>query len=187
MSLAFEATSLAAVILVKPQTIGDSRGWFRETYKAAAYAEAGIAPRFVQDNASHSAKGVLRGLHFQRAPHAQGKLVSVMSGEVFDVAVDIRVGSPTYGKWVGAYLSADNGHQLWIPEGFAHGFCVTSDSATLSYKVTAFYDGPSDGGVRWNDPGIGIDWPVSSPALSPKDEVQPFLADSSHGFVYQSD
>ena len=184
MALTFEPTAIPAVVLVKPHTIGDSRGWFRETFKAEAYAEVGIGDRFIQDNASHSAKGVLRGLHFQRAPHAQGKLVSVMHGEVFDVAVDLREGSPTFAKWVGEYLSAGNGHQLWIPEGFAHGFCVTSDSATLSYKVTSFYDAPSDGGVRWNDTTLGIDWPVSAPVLSPKDEVQPMLAEAAHGFVF---
>lgn len=184
MPISFEATSIAEVILVKPQTIGDSRGWFREMFKAAPYAEAGIATMFVQDNASHSERGVLRGLHFQRDPHAQGKLVSVVHGEVFDVAVDIRVGSPTFGNWVGEYLSAENGYQLWIPAGFAHGFCVTAASATLSYKVTAPYSAVSDGGIRWNDPAIGVSWPVSDPVLSPKDEVQPFLAESDHGFQY---
>ena len=185
MPTTFHPCSVPEVILVKPQTFGDSRGWFRETFKQAEYAAAGIGPQFVQDNSSHSTRGVLRGLHFQRNPSAQGKLVSVMAGEVFDVAVDIRVGSPTFGKWVGEYLSADNGHQLWIPVGFAHGFCVTSDTATLSYKVTSPYSGPDDGGVRWDDPAIGIEWPTTSPILSPKDEVQPRLADANHGFVYE--
>ncbi len=184
MPLTFIPLAIPAVVLIEPVTIGDSRGWFRETYKAEVYAEAGLPVRFVQDNASRSAHGVLRGLHFQRPPHAQGKLVSVMAGEIFDVAVDIRLGSPTYGKWVGEYLSAENGRQLWIPEGFAHGFCVTSDSATLSYKVDAPYSGPSDGGVRWDDPAIGVAWPLSEPLLSAKDVVQPFLADANHGFMY---
>ena len=184
MATTFHPRSIPEVVLVKPQTIGDNRGWFREAYKAAEYAAAGIGPHFVQDNASHSAQGVLRGLHFQRNPNAQGKLVSVVAGEVFDVAVDIRTGSPTFGCWVGEYLSAENGLQLWIPVGFAHGFCVTSTAATLSYKVTAPYSGPDDGGVRWNDPAIGIEWPVTDPILSGKDEIQPFLAEAEHGFRY---
>lgn len=184
MPLTFSPLAIPDIILVTPQTIGDSRGWFRETYKLNAYAEAGIPATFVQDNASHSARGVLRGLHFQREPHAQGKLVSVLHGEVFDVAVDLRVGSPTYGAWVGETLSADNGCQLWIPAGFAHGFCVTSETATLSYKVNAPYAAEYDGGVRWNDPAIGIAWPVTDPVLSAKDEVQPMLAECDHGFTY---
>jgi len=182
--LTFSPLAIPEVILVRPHTIGDNRGWFRESYKEKEYSDAGIASHFVQDNMSHSSRGVLRGLHFQRSPYAQGKLVSVVFGEVFDVAVDIRAGSPTYGTWVGEFLSAGNGHQLWIPEGFAHGFCVTSESATLSYKVTAGYSGPSDGGIRWNDPAIGVSWPVTDPTLSEKDTMQPFLADAEHGFLY---
>lgn len=187
MPAAFHPCAIPEVILVKPQTIGDHRGWFREAYKVSDYAATGIGPHFVQDNASHSARGVLRGLHYQRNPNAQGKLVSVVAGEVFDVAVDIRLGSPTFGQWVGEYLSVDNGHQLWIPIGFAHGFCVISASATLSYKVTAPYSGPDDGGIRWNDPAIGIVWPITEPILSAKDEAQPFLAEAEHGFAWAND
>jgi dTDP-4-dehydrorhamnose 3,5-epimerase len=185
MALSFETLSIPEIVLVKPHTIGDERGWFRETYKADAYADAGIPAKFVQDNSSSSVKGVLRGLHFQRAPFAQAKLVSVAFGEVFDVAVDIRVGSPTFGKWVGETLSAENGNQLWIPTGFAHGFFVTSETATLTYKVTAPYSGPSDGGTLWNDPAIGIEWPEGNPLLSDKDQRQPVLAECDHGFVYE--
>jgi dTDP-4-dehydrorhamnose 3,5-epimerase len=182
MSFTFTPTAIADVILVTPTTRGDSRGWFREMFKSEEFAAAGIPASFPQENASQSLKGVLRGLHFQRAPYAQGKLVSVTTGSVFDVAVDLRTGSATYGQWVGEELSIDNGRMLWIPEGFAHGFCVLSDEAQLAYKVTAPYSGPHDGGVLWNDPAIGIEWPLSEPLLSDKDVTQPLLADCVHGF-----
>ena len=149
---------------------GDDRGFFMETWNGRRYEEAGLPARFVQDNLSFSARGVLRGLHFQN-PNAQGKLVSVLRGEVFDVAVDVRVGSPTYGRWVGAYLSADNKRQLYVPEGFAHGFVVTSEDALFSYKCTDYYDPETERSVLWNDPDIGIEWPLDVPTLSKKDEA----------------
>jgi dTDP-4-dehydrorhamnose 3,5-epimerase len=187
MSFVFTRLAVADVVLVEPTTRGDERGWFREMFKADAFAEWGIPTTFVQENASSSTPGVLRGLHFQRPPFAQGKLVSVTMGAVFDVAVDVRTGSPTFGQWVGEELSAENGRQLWIPEGFAHGFCVVSESsAQLSYKVTNVYSGPHDGGVQFDDPAIGIDWPISNPVLSDKDRNLPLLADCDHGFSFDA-
>ncbi|HEX7128848.1 MAG TPA: dTDP-4-dehydrorhamnose 3,5-epimerase, partial [Rhodanobacteraceae bacterium] len=143
---------------------------------AEKYAALGIHARFVQSNVSRSARGVLRGLHYQW-PHPQGKLVGVLEGEVYDVAVDIRRGSPTFGRWAAAMLSADNKRQFWIPEGFAHGFCVVSENATFVYQCTALYDRAADAGIRWNDARLAIDWPVADPLLSDKDKVAPFLAD----------
>lgn len=169
-------TSLSGCLLIEPQVFGDSRGFFYESYNEAKYREAGIDRRFVQSNVSRSARGVLRGLHYQ-SPHPQGKLVSVLEGEVYDVAVDIRRGSPTFGKWAGVMLTAENHRHFWIPEGFAHGFCVVSEHATFSYQCTDLYDAKADGGVRWDDPAIGIDWPISEPLLSDKDTKAPLLAD----------
>ncbi|WP_049621948.1 dTDP-4-dehydrorhamnose 3,5-epimerase [Frateuria defendens] len=169
-------TRLPGLLVIEPQVFGDSRGFFYESYNQAKYREAGIDADFVQTNVSRSAKGVLRGLHYQW-PNPQGKLVSVLEGEVYDVAVDIRHGSPTFGQWVGALLSAENHRHFWIPEGFAHGFCVLSDVATFTYQCTALYDAKADAGVRWNDADIGIDWPVSDPLLSGKDNRTPFLRD----------
>ena len=169
-------TSLPGVVIIEPQVFGDARGFFYESYNRAKYHEAGITRQFVQSNVSRSAKSVLRGLHYQ-SPNPQGKLVSVLEGEVFDVAVDIRRDSPTFGQWVGAMLTADNHRHFWIPEGFAHGFCVLSEFATFAYQCTALYDHAADASVRWNDPDIGIDWPVSSPLLSDKDEKAPLLKD----------
>lgn len=173
----FTPTELPGVIIVDPTVFGDDRGFFMETYHEAKFREGGIAEPFVQDNHSRSAKGVLRGLHYQ-LPNPQGKLVRVVSGVVFDVAVDIRRGSPSFGRWVGVELSAENKRQLWVPAGFAHGFCVTSEHAEVVYKCTTLYDGPNDRGIRWNDPEIGIEWPVESPLLSEKDRVAPFLSDA---------
>jgi dTDP-4-dehydrorhamnose 3,5-epimerase len=147
-----------------------------ETYHARRYAEAGLDVAFVQDNLSYSRRGTLRGLHYQN-PHAQGKLVYVLEGEVFDVAVDIRAGSPTFGQHLGTVLSAENRRQLYVPPGFAHGFCVTSPTALLAYKCTDFYDAAAEGCVLWNDPALGIDWPVSDPLLSDKDRRAPKLGD----------
>ena len=172
----FIETSLPGCVVIEPQVFGDSRGFFYESYNEAKYREAGIDRRFVQSNVSRSARGVLRGLHYQW-PHPQGKLVSVLEGEVYDVAVDIRRGSPTFGQWAGVMLTAENHRHFWIPEGFAHGFCVVSEFATFSYQCTDLYDAKADGGVRWNDPAIGIDWPISSPLLSDKDSKAPLLAD----------
>jgi dTDP-4-dehydrorhamnose 3,5-epimerase len=161
-------THLPGVVILEPRVFGDSRGFFLETWNLARYVEAGISDAFVQDNLSLSARGVVRGLHFQN-PRAQAKLVTVLQGEVYDVAVDIRVGSPTFGKWVGVHLTGENKRQLYVPRGFAHGFCVTSETALFMYKCSDFYDPESEGGVAWNDPDLGIDWPVDRPSLSGKD------------------
>jgi dTDP-4-dehydrorhamnose 3,5-epimerase len=173
----FTETDLPGVIVVDPTVFGDDRGFFMETYHEAKFRDGGIPESFVQDNHSRSVKGVLRGLHYQ-LPKPQGKLVRVVSGTVFDVAVDIRRGSPCFGKWVGVELSAENKRQLWVPPGFAHGFCVTSEVAEVVYKCTTVYDGPNDRGIRWNDPEIGIAWPVTEPILSAKDEAAPSLRDA---------
>lgn len=176
MSIQTEHTNLDGLLVIIPKVFGDSRGFFMETYSKPVYKDAGIREEFVQDNVSFSKKGVVRGLHFQN-PNAQGKLVHVLHGEVFDVAVDIRKHSPTFGRWHGEYLSADNCRQLWIPAGFAHGFCVVSDSALLAYKCTDLYTPQNEGAIRWNDPDIGIDWPANSSVISEKDEAAPFLSD----------
>jgi len=147
-----------------------------ETWNVARYEQAGLSARFVQDNVSYSARGTLRGLHFQN-PNAQGKLVYVLQGEVFDVAVDIRVGSPTFGRWMSVTLSGDNKRQVYIPEGFAHGFCVTSERALFAYKCTDFYNPEAEASVLWNDPDIGIDWPITLPILSDRDKNAPRLKD----------
>jgi dTDP-4-dehydrorhamnose 3,5-epimerase len=171
-----ETTNLPGVILIKPEVFGDSRGFFLESWNRRRYAEAGLDRDFVQDNQSLSRRGILRGLHFQN-PQPQGKLVQVLRGEVFDVALDIRLGSPTFGQWYGAFLSEENHHQLWIPEGFAHGFCVTSDVALFSYKCTDFYNPKAEFSLRWDDPDIGIAWPLEGPTLSAKDQAGMRLKD----------
>jgi len=163
-------TELPGVMILEPKVFGDARGFFLETWNQERYREAGIPAEFVQDNLSFSGKGTLRGLHFQN-PNAQGKLVQVLQGEVYDVAVDIRQGSPTFGKWVGVLLSAENRRQVFVPAGFAHGFCVTSDNALFSYKCTDFYNPKAEVSILWNDPDIGIDWPVTEPELSEKDRL----------------
>jgi dTDP-4-dehydrorhamnose 3,5-epimerase len=168
-------TSLPEVLLIEPRVFGDHRGYFMETYRAHCYAAAGIPGPFVQDNLSFSRRGTLRGLHYQ-LPDAQGKLVQVLSGEAFDVAVDIRVGSPTFSKWFGTVLSDQNRRQLYIPEGFAHGFCVTSETALFVYKCTAYYNAAAESVILWNDPDIGIQWPVDHPTLSEKDAQAPTLS-----------
>ena len=172
----FIETTLPGCILVEPAVFGDARGSFFENWNAAKFAEAGIHASFVQANVSTSARGVLRGLHYQW-PNPQGKLVQVLEGEVWDVAVDIRRGSPHFGRWTAAVLSAANRRQFWIPEGFAHGFVVLSEQAIFSYLCTALYDREADAGLRWNDGQLAIDWPVSEPSLSEKDAKAPFLAD----------
>jgi len=169
-------TALPGALVLEPQVFGDARGFFYESYNEAKYRDAGIDRRFVQSNVSRSARGVLRGLHYQW-PNPQGKLVSVLEGEVYDVAVDIRQGSPTFGQSVGVMLTAENHRHFWVPEGFAHGFCVLSDFATFSYQCTTLYDAKTDAGIRWNDAALGIDWPVSDPLLSDKDRITPFLHD----------
>lgn len=167
-------TEIEGVVIIEPKVFGDARGFFLETFQAARYAEAGIKERFVQDNHSRSGKGVLRGLHFQRS-HPQGKLVSVSRGEVFDVAVDIRKGSPTFGHWAGITLSDENHRQLYVPPGCAHGFCVLSEIADFQYKCTDYYHPEDEGCLRWNDPEVGIDWPEKNPLLSEKDAAAPGL------------
>jgi dTDP-4-dehydrorhamnose 3,5-epimerase len=167
-------TELPGVLVVEPNVFGDARGFFMESWNGVRYEELGIPNHFVQDNLSFSAHGVLRGLHFQN-PRPQGKLVSVLRGEVFDVAVDIRVGSPTFGGWTGVTLSAGNKLQFWIPPGFAHGFVVTDESALFSYKCTDYYAPEYDGSILWNDPDIEIQWPVDNPGLSDKDRAAPPL------------
>ena len=184
MNFEFEPLAIPEVVLVTPRSFGDDRGWFLESYHWPTFRDAGIDQPFVQDNASFSAGGVLRGLHYQLDPMAQGKLVRVVTGAVFDVAVDIRAGSPTYGRWVAAELSGDDHRMLWIPPGFLHGFVTLTDAVHLSYKCTAGYSPAHDRGVRWDDPAIGIDWPVSDPLLSPKDRAQPLLADAENTFVH---
>ena len=169
-------TSLPGCVVIEPAVFGDDRGFFYESYNAEKFKAAGLDLRFVQSNVSRSARGVLRGLHYQW-PNPQGKFVSVLEGEVYDVAVDIRRGSPHFGKWTAVLLSAENKRHFWIPEGFAHGFAVLSDYATFVYQCTAGYDAKADAGVRWNDAAIGVDWPVSAPLLSGKDEKAPLLAD----------
>ena len=162
-------TGIPGMLIFEPDVFGDARGFFLETYNEARYREHGL-PAFVQDNLSYSERGVLRGLHFQH-PNAQGKLVSVLQGEVFDVAVDVRVGSPTFGRWTGVYLSGENKRQLYVPEGFAHGFVVTGDAALFQYKCTAYYSPKTEHSLLWNDPDIGIEWPVDKPSLSAKDRA----------------
>jgi dTDP-4-dehydrorhamnose 3,5-epimerase len=169
-------TELPGVLIVEPDRFGDARGFFQEIWHEGRYEEAGMPGSFVQDNLSLSAHGVLRGLHFQN-PNGQGKLVYVLQGEAFDVAVDVRVGSPTFGKWAGVMLSGDSGRQFYIPPGFAHGFCVTGETALFAYKCTDFYNPKTEGAIRWDDPAIGIDWPVSDPTVSDKDAIAPLLAD----------
>ena len=169
-------TTLRDVPIIEPKVFGDARGFFVETWQQERYASHGIGPQFVQDNMSRSGRGVLRGLHYQW-PNPQGKLVSVADGEVLDVAVDIRVGSPTFGRWTAVRLSADNKRQLYVPAGFAHGFTVVSETALFVYKCTELYMPQFDRGVRFNDPSIGVDWETTDPTLSSKDAALPLLAD----------
>lgn len=167
---------LPEVLVVEPRRLGDARGWFMEGFSAERYAAAGIPGPFVQDNLSLSERGVLRGLHVQH-PHAQGKLVSVLEGEVFDVAVDVRTGSPTFGEWVGEHLSGDNRRQMWVPAGFAHGFQVLSPRALFAYKCTDYYHPECERVIAWDDPDIGIEWPVRDVRLSARDTGAPRLRD----------
>lgn len=171
-----EPTSLPGVVIITPVVHTDARGAFFEAWQRQSYTEAGLPCDWVQDNISMSYRGVLRGLHYQH-PRAQGKLVTVLRGEIMDVAVDVRAGSPDFGKFVAVTLSSENGRQMWIPEGFAHGFVALSDEARVHYKVTQPYDPGGDRTIAWNDPDIGIDWPVSNPILSAKDAEGRALAD----------
>ena len=170
-------TSLPGVLIVEPRVFSDDRGFFLETYNAARFREAGLPEHFVQDNHSRSKQGVLRGLHYQE-PNPQGKLVRCTRGAIWDVAVDIRTGSPAFGQWVGVELTPSNFRMLWVPPGVAHGFCALEDETEVRYKVTALYDGKADRSILWNDPRIGIEWPVREPLLAPKDAGAPRLEDA---------
>jgi dTDP-4-dehydrorhamnose 3,5-epimerase len=176
-------TEIADVVEIELRSFPDERGFFVETYKRSDFVDAGIDAEFVQDNASRSSKGVFRGLHFQNPPMAQGKLVRVSSGEILDVAVDIRVGSPTFGRSVSRTLSDSNGRMLWVPAGFAHGFLALTDGVDVTYKVTAEYSPENDAGIAWNDPAIGLELPME-PLLSEKDRALPKLADADNRFTY---
>ena len=182
-----EKTALADVLVITPARVGDDRGWFSETWNAHRAAQAGLDVVFVQDNHSMSgAAGTLRGLHYQSPPHAQDKLVRCTRGAIFDVAVDVRVGSPSYGGWVGVELSAQNAKQLFVPKGFLHGFVTRVAETEVQYKCSDVYAPDCDGGIRWDDPDIGIDWGLTgAPVLSAKDAVAPLLRDFASPFVWQ--
>lgn len=179
-----EKTEILGLLILEPQVFSDERGFFMETYSRDRYREAGIEAEFVQDNLSCSKQGVVRGLHYQAPPFAQGKLVSVLRGRVLDVAVDIRAGSPTYGNYVAVELSADNHKQFWIPAGFAHGFVSLEDETLFAYKCTALYSKEHDRGIRWNDPAVGIDWGVDTPIVSEKDQAHPLLSEIIQEFTF---
>ena len=177
-------TVLSGVYIVEPKLFHDQRGFFMESYNAAAFEEHGLNYHFIQDNHSLSSDiGVLRGLHYQLAPKAQTKLVRVVSGAIYDVVVDIRRSSPTFGQWIGVTLDERNKKQLLIPQGFAHGFCTLEPNTQVLYKVDEYYSPQHDRGIRWNDPALGIDWPTDNPILSEKDKHHPFLADAEYNFV----
>ncbi len=184
MPFKFRRLEIDAVVLVEPQFFGDERGFFLEFYKRSDFVQAGIDAPFVQDNHSRSTKGVLRGLHYQKAPRAQGKLVRCLQGAIFDVAVDIRKGSPSYGKWVGWELTGENRQMLYVPPGFAHGFLTLSDSAEVLYKCTDEYSPSHDRGIIWNDSDIAIPWEISTPLLSAKDMTHPRLRDADNDFLF---
>ncbi len=184
MTFTFKKLSIPDVILIEPKLFGDDRGFFMETYKYSEFASAGIQESFVQDNYSRSSTGILRGLHYQKNPNAQGKLVRCITGKIFDAAVDIRKGSPMFGKWVAAELSGDNNLMLYVPAGFAHGFLVLSETADVMYKCTKEYSPADDRGIIWNDPDIGIEWPLKKPVLSGKDGEHPVLKDADNNFEY---
>ena len=184
MPFNFKSLAIAEVILVEPKVFEDERGFFMETYKMPDFVASGIKENFVQDNHSRSTKGVLRGLHYQNPPFAQGKLVRAVLGEIFDVAVDVRKGSPTYGKWVSAILSEENKNMLYVPEGFAHGFCVLSEIAEVVYKTTNVYSAQSEAGIIWNDEDLNVEWPVTEPELSERDKTWPALDEADNKFYY---
>jgi dTDP-4-dehydrorhamnose 3,5-epimerase len=184
-----EPTAIRDVILLTPRRFGDERGWFSETYSARSFAQALGEIVFVQDNQAFSAqKGTLRGLHFQRPPNPQAKLVRVLRGSIFDVAVDLRVGSPTYAHWVGKTLTAEGGEQLFVPHGFAHGYCTLETNTEVAYKVDGYYAPECDAGLAWNDPTLGITWPITpaEAVLSDKDKILPGFSDFVSPFRYQT-
>jgi dTDP-4-dehydrorhamnose 3,5-epimerase len=184
MPFTFTQLEIQGLVLVELQRFGDDRGFFMETYKSSDIREHGMPAAFVQDNISHSTQGVLRGLHYQVEPRAQGKLLMALSGRIFDVAADIRRGSPTYGRWLGVELTAENGLMFYVPPGFAHGYCVLSDNATLLYKVTEEYAPECERGIIWNDPQIGVEWPITEPLLSPRDADLPPLHEAENSFSF---
>jgi dTDP-4-dehydrorhamnose 3,5-epimerase len=175
MAFRFEKLEIPGTVLIEPSVFADDRGFFMETYKHSDFAAAGICGRFAQENHSRSAFSILRGLHYQRSPKAQGKLVRVVSGTVFDVAVDLEKGSSTLGKWIGVYLSAENRRMLYIPPWCAHGFCVMSEQAEVVYKTDQEYAPEAEGGIIWNDPSLGIQWPINGPTISEKDRRWPLF------------
>ena len=187
MPFNFKRLKIPEVILVEPKVFEDDRGFFMETYKMPDFVASGIRGNFVQDNFSRSSRGVLRGLHYQNPPFAQGKLVRAVNGEIFDVAVDIRRGSPTYGRWVGTILSEENKNMLYVPEGFAHGFCVLSEIVEVAYKSTNIYSPQSEAGIAWNDKTLNIEWPVKEPFLSEKDRKWPTLNEADIRFYYKKE
>ena len=182
MAFTFTRLSISDVVLVEPQLFSDDRGLFHESYKESIFTENGINTKFIQDNISHSVRGVIRGLHFQKNPKAQAKLVTVVKGEIFDVAVDIRKNSSTYGKWVSEILSADNHNLLYVPEGFAHGFCVLSIEAAVHYKVNNEYSPEDEKGIIWNDPSLNINWPLTDVIISNNDKQLPLLENLKNYF-----
>jgi dTDP-4-dehydrorhamnose 3,5-epimerase len=184
MPFTFKMLKIPEVVLIEPKVFEDERGFFMETYKVPDFVAAGIKVNFVQENHSRSTKGVLRGLHYQNQPFAQGKLVRVIKGEIFDVSVDIRKGSPTWGKWVGVILSEENKNILYVPEAFAHGFCVLSEIAEVVYKTTNVYSAESEAGIIWSDEDLDIEWPVKKPILSEKDGKWPTLKNADIRFYY---
>lgn len=186
MSFVFRTVGIQGVVLVESSRHEDDRGFLEEVYRFSSFQDGGILDRFVQDNRTRSVRNALRGLHFQAPPMAQGKLIRVTRGTVFDVGVDLRAGSPTFGKWIGVELDARENRSLFLPPGFAHGFCVLSEVADLSYKMTREYAPSLEGGVRWDDPTLAISWPVSSPIVSEKDRALPLLKDVVPPFPYQT-
>ena len=186
MPFDFTPMAIPEVVLIVPRVFGDPRGRFLEIYKHSEFVAAGIPEHFVQDNYSRSVRGVLRGLHYQKGPRAQGKLVRCVKGTIFDVAVDIRKGSPTYAQWIGQELSEENNLMLYVPPGFAHGFLTLSESAEVLYKCTAEYSPDHDRGIIWNDPDVNISWVVTGPLLSEKDKALPALRDAENDFRYVS-
>lgn len=184
MPFTFKNMEISEVILIEPKLFRDDRGFFLETYKHSGFTKAGITKRFDQDNLSGSVKGVLRGLHYQKNPKAQGKLVTCIKGRIYDVAVDIRKGSPQYGKWAGVELTEKNKFLVYVPPGFAHGFQVLSETAEVMYKCTEEYSFADDRGIIWNDPEINVIWPLKAPLLSEKDRKHPLLRDADNNFVF---
>lgn len=184
MASRFFQTEIPEVLIIEPRVFADERGFFMETYKRSEFAEHGIAEVFLQGNHSKSTKGILRGLHYQKRPKAQGKLVRALSGEIFDVVVDIREGAPTFGKWVSVTLSSENKKMLYVPVGFAHGFCVVSDEAEVFYMTTEEYAPECEAGISWNDPQLKIAWPIDKPQLSGRDRNWPSLRDANNNFYF---